>query len=228
MTWYIHNQVAYISGDYTDWTLKVQRNRFQYQNVCVSLITSSHIPCTISSLCSLVSTSSPCGWRPECMAVGVPPAPAPTQGRHLAFGERKERNHISILSNAISENLGRTYIKLCYLQQLRVRNTTENTVDLWLFPPGTDHKSTALINTWQISPENSAWQVPQTWTEPRFHFCIGCISHEQEHNPGSDFCTRAGLWTARPAKCNCTLFPENETCSAWAGCDRRLSTLCCL
>lgn len=64
------------------------------------------------------------------MAVGVPPAPAPTQGRHLAFGERKEKNHISILSNAISENLGRTYIKLCYLQQLRVRNTTENTVDL--------------------------------------------------------------------------------------------------
>lgn len=159
--WYGHNQIAYISGDYTDWTLKVQRNCFQcqYQNSFVSLITSSRIPCTTSSLCSPVSTSSPCGWRPEHMAAGAPPAPAPTQGRHLAFGERKEKksSHF-ILSNAISENLRRTYRKLSYLQQLRVRNITKNTVDLWLFPPWTDrNKRAAPINTWQISPENSAW-----------------------------------------------------------------------
>lgn len=73
------------------------------------------------------------------------------------WGKKRKSSHF-ILSNAISENLRRTYRKLSYLQQLRVRNITKNTVDLWLFPPWTDrNKRAAPINTWQISPENSAW-----------------------------------------------------------------------
>lgn len=75
------------------------------------------------------------------------------------------------------------------------------------------------------NPLNSDQQesVPLAFMEPRLRWCIGCISHEHEHGPGSNFYMSWPLWTARPAKRDRTVFPENGSWSTWAGSDRGLS-----
>lgn len=61
------------------------------------VFTSSQSPHTICGSCSLASTPSPCGWKPERKAGGPQAPTSPGQHKHLACGWETVGRHLDFI-----------------------------------------------------------------------------------------------------------------------------------